>query len=948
MKKTASILLLITAAALVALCAASCTQGVVPPDTEANTTQNLPSTDPDESTVDVTTVPDATTVPDVTSVSDVSSESETTTEPEATTDAETSSITEITTEPAHVHTFASEWSISETQHWHECSCGEKADSAAHSFGNWEILTEASETVQGLKKHVCTVCGYEETQTIPTLDHVHSFSAGWSKNDVNHWHVCSCGEKADVSGHTFGDWRTTKASTCSAAGEKERSCSVCGYVEKAAIEKLAHTPAADAAVAPTCTNSGKTEGSHCSVCGTVLTAQQTVPAAGHSFGEWTVNREATCLAKGQKSRACTVCGVSETQDIAALGHDYVENVVPPTVTGEGYTEHVCSRCSDTYRDNIVEATGSLGFAYTNNGDGTCTITGIGTCTDTEIYIPKKIDGLTVVGFGDSAFDGQTRITSIVFNETISAIGEKAFRGTSISEITIPESVMTIGAQIFDSCSNLSTVYYNSGFSPARDAGFLNTNSIKKVVFNGENVPGNICYSCGALTDVEFGPNVKKILGYAFHSCSSLVNVSFNTVSLDFSSGRHQFTDCTSLETLRLPEGLTTLGSYTFMGCTNLKNVTLPSTLKSVGDRPFWDCSSIDNLYISDLKAYCSIGYESETYGGSTLEAKHIYLNGQLLTKAVIPDTVTRIPCNAFNSDDIKEAVIPASVMLVGATAFRWDELNKIHYEGPERFWEVLYKSAGSPATSATITFGSGTGTSVVQPVFNENEFGTPEEQDKENYLGVLPAVLPDGTALGEFKRPYCLDDYIAEDGMQMHYYQLGNSAEHTSLVDTNGGAVYGTGLKMASYGKTPGDTRGEFEVHSRYEANVKGAKGILFYVDLSHVQSNGNLSASVTLNTNSVRTSKDKGGSVGYYYLDGNWVETHNITICRLALPDGFAGWVYVPATSFIFYEDKKEAYDSTGRFKDIPVENMRCYTDGYYYATDDSSYIIFDEIVYVY
>ena len=72
-------------------------------------------------------------------------------------------------------------------------------------------------------------------------------------------------------HQFGDWETITEASCAAEGLQARTCS-CGEREEKTIPALEHTEAADAAVAPTCTETGLTEGAHCSVCGTDLVAQ----------------------------------------------------------------------------------------------------------------------------------------------------------------------------------------------------------------------------------------------------------------------------------------------------------------------------------------------------------------------------------------------------------------------------------------------------------------------------------------------------------------------------------------------------------------------------------------------------------------------------------------------------------------------------------------------------
>ena len=358
----------------------------------------------------------------------------------------------------------------------------------------------------------------------------------------------------------------------------------------------------------------------------------------------------------------------TDGMICLNHDYMSLVTEPTKTTDGYTTYTCSNCGDSHVGDYVPAFGSLGFEYIVNEDGTsCTIIGIGTCTDTEIYIPDTIDGYTVMAIGENAFKDCISITSIVFLSNELSIEKRAFYGcTGLTEITIPETVKYIGEQAFFKCSNLSTVYYNSLYAPSRDTVFLNTSSITKVVFNGSYIPAYICYGCGSLQSVEILENVEYIYASAFENCTSLSTVSFETTSL-YLDGRNQFARCTSLETIILPEGLENIDLYMFEGCTNLKNVTIPSTVKHIGDRPFGDCYAIENVYIFDIEAYCRIVYDND-YSNIMEFAKHLYLNGELIINLIIPDTVTKISEYAFSSVDIQTVVIPDSVVTIGKYAF----------------------------------------------------------------------------------------------------------------------------------------------------------------------------------------------------------------------------------------------------------------------------------------
>ena len=137
----------------------------------------------------------------------------------------------------HTHSYGSEWKNDADNHWHECSCGDKKDTAAHTVGEWIIDTPATATTDGSKHKECTVCGYTMTiETIPATgggEHTHSYGSDWKNDATNHWHECSCGDKADKAAHDF-KWVVDKEATATQKGSKHEECRVCGY-KKAAVE-----------------------------------------------------------------------------------------------------------------------------------------------------------------------------------------------------------------------------------------------------------------------------------------------------------------------------------------------------------------------------------------------------------------------------------------------------------------------------------------------------------------------------------------------------------------------------------------------------------------------------------------------------------------------------------------------------------------------------------------
>jgi hypothetical protein len=153
----------------------------------------------------------------------------------------------------------------------------------------------------------TVSATGEVTTEPTCTEAGEktwTSAGFTNGAFS---VQTTKEPVEALGHDFGDWTVTTPATCTEAGEETRTCSRCKTVETREIAALGHTVVIDNAVAATCTETGLTEGSHCSACNAVLVEQQIVPA---------------------------------------LDHDYQPAVTEPTCTEQGYTTYTCSRCSNS--------------------------------------------------------------------------------------------------------------------------------------------------------------------------------------------------------------------------------------------------------------------------------------------------------------------------------------------------------------------------------------------------------------------------------------------------------------------------------------------------------------------------------------------------------------------------------------------------------------------------
>ncbi len=214
----------------------------------------------------------------------------------------------------HTHSYGSEWKNDADNHWHECSCGDKKDTAAHTAGEWIIDTPATATTSGSKHKECTVCGYTmATETIPATgggEHTHSYGSEWKNDADNHWHECSCGDKKDTAAHTAGEWIIDTPATATTSGTKHKKCTVCGYTMT--IETIPATGGEHTHSYGSDWKNDATNHWHECSCG------DKADKAAHDF-KWVVDKEATATQKGSKHEECRVCGYKKAAvEIPATG------------------------------------------------------------------------------------------------------------------------------------------------------------------------------------------------------------------------------------------------------------------------------------------------------------------------------------------------------------------------------------------------------------------------------------------------------------------------------------------------------------------------------------------------------------------------------------------------------------------------------------------------------
>ena len=323
--------------------------------------------------------------------------------------------------------------------------------------------------------------------------------------------------------------------------------------------------------------------------------------------------------------------------------------------------ICAVCAgaETYGD----------FEYWVQGDGTVHITGYNIYGRAEkVDIPDKIDGKSVTGIGNWAFNGCTNLTSITIPDSVTEIGLSAFYDcTSLTSITIPNSVTSIDDRVFEGCTSLTNITIPSSVT-----------NIGYEAFKG----------CTSLINIKISNGVNEIGERSFYDCTSLKNITIpNSVMI---IGSQAFEGCTSLRSITISDSVTEIGWGTFWGCKNLTSITIPNSVTSIGRSAFFGCKSLTTIdvatgnqnYVSengvlydkdktDLICYPA-GKKDKTYSildGVTSIDYYAFSGCTSLTNITIPDGVTSIPMDTFNGcTSLTSITIPNSVTYIGSFAF----------------------------------------------------------------------------------------------------------------------------------------------------------------------------------------------------------------------------------------------------------------------------------------
>ena len=488
----------------------------------------------------------------------------------------------------------------------------------HSWDGGKVTKAATCTTAGTKIYTCTRCKKTRTETITATGHKEVKDAAVAatcetagKTEGSHCSVCNTVIKAQTTvaalGHSWDGGKVTKAATCTTTGTKTYTCTRCKKTRTETIAATGHKAVKDAAVAATCETTGKTEGSHCSVCNTIIKAQTTTAALGHSWDSGKVTKAATCTVAGTKTYTCTRCKKTRTETIAATGHKAVKDAaVAATCETTGKTEGShCSVCGTVLKAQTTTA--ALGHSWDNGKvtkAATCTAAGTKTYTCTRC---KK-----------------TR------TETIAATGHK-----EVKDAAVAATCETTGKTEGSHCSVCGTVLKAQTTTAALGHDYGEWKTIKAATYTEPGQAERVCRRNASHKEYRQLPILEKAK-IALSACSiqlseqtyvydgtekaPTVTITYNEKTLtegkdyqvyladNVNPGTAKITviaktdsDYTGTATKTfeirkaLQENATVIEPGAFSNCTNLVNLNIKENVTEIGDNAFADSKNLQNIY-----------------------------------------------------------------------------------------------------------------------------------------------------------------------------------------------------------------------------------------------------------------------------------------------------------------------------------------------------------------
>jgi hypothetical protein len=413
-------------------------------------------------------------------------------------------------------------------------------------------------------------------------------------------------------------------------------------------------------------------------------------------------------------------VTSIGDYAFSKCDFTNVTIGNGVTSIG--KYAFSNCWSLTNITLPDSVTSIGdyvfsgcYNLTNVTIGNnVTSIGYGAFSDTAYYKNAEnwTNGMLYIGHHLIDAKGTLSGANAIADGTI-CIADRAFEYCrSLTSVTIPENVKSIGKCAFKECTSLSSVFFNAVNCTCivdiyhYDVVFSGCSALKTVTIgNGVTIiPAHAFSYCESLTSVTIPDSVTTIGAAAFYSCASLTSVTIpDSVT---SIGSSSFYSCESLTSVTIPDSVTDIGSSAFYDCWRLTNITIPDSVTSIGERAFYNTAyynipanwTFNVLYIGRhlIKAKSSITVDYTIADGTRCIGELAFSDCNELSSVIIPDSVTSINGYAFSGcDSLASVTIGNGTKSIGKNAFlSCYALKNVNYNGTEHQWAAIDIAEGN--------------------------------------------------------------------------------------------------------------------------------------------------------------------------------------------------------------------------------------------------------------
>ncbi len=311
---------------------------------------------------------------------------------------------------------------------------------------------------------------------------------------------------------------------------------------------------------------------------------------------------------------------------------------------------------TYSAQEIELnkkTDEEGFEYVKVDQGSAVeIVGY-TGTETEVKVPSKIGGLSVISIGNGAFAGNDKIVSVKLNNNVTSMGDEVFKNcTALTEVDSIKALESIGASCFEGCTALVEF---------------------KIPDNVTSVAEKCFYGCSALAEVDVHKNLKSVAKDAF------VGTAWENAMPDgpLSLGRVLYSYKGALKDVVIPKGVSLIEDYAFIGCDSMETLTLGYDVEEIGLYAFQNCVNLKSVNVNDALGVVSAGafkgcvsLTSMDFSESTLATigYEAFSDCVALNEVKLCETISEIGDYAFQGTSLKTISFDKNVNSVGVNSF----------------------------------------------------------------------------------------------------------------------------------------------------------------------------------------------------------------------------------------------------------------------------------------